>query len=90
MSGSLTDDIQNVREMQEYSLGIVRPSVKDFLGNELNIGDNVACIELDYKNLVKGEVVKLTPTAVRVKWQHWGKDKITLRYSNQVIKILVV
>lgn len=64
--------------------------MKDFIGNELKVGDKVACIELGYKNLVKGEVVKLTPTAVRVKWQHWGKDKITLRYSNQIIKILGV
>lgn len=61
--------------------------MKDFLGNQLNIGDKVVCIELNYKNLVRGEVIKITPQAMRVKWHRDTREGITLRYSDQVIKI---
>lgn len=59
----------------------------DFLGNDIQVGDKVACIELGYKNLMFGEVVKLTPKAMRVKYKKWGQEETVLRYSDQVIKI---
>lgn len=61
--------------------------MKDFLGNQLNVGDKVVCIELNYKNLVRGEVTKITPQAMRVKWHRGTREEITLRYSDQVVKI---
>lgn len=61
--------------------------MKDFLGNELKVGDEVACIQLGYKNLVRGTVVKLTPQAMRVNWGGKPWQEATLRYSDQVIKI---
>ncbi len=61
--------------------------MKDFLGNELNVGDKVVCIELNYKNLVKGEIVKITPKAMKVLWRRGSREETTLRFSDQVIKI---
>jgi len=35
--------------------------MKDFAGNEINIGDIVAATESHYNCLIKGKVVKITP-----------------------------
>ncbi len=36
----------------------------DFLGNELNVGDEVIYVEAGYRNFAKGKIVKITPKTV--------------------------
>jgi hypothetical protein len=59
--------------------------MKDFLGNQVNVGDKIVCIELGYKNLVHGEIVKITPKAMRVKYMIGGREQIVLRYVDQIV-----
>jgi len=64
-------------------------SHKDFFGTELKIGDTVAIMRPQYRDLVKGEVIAFTPQKVRVKYQvHWAKDQYdeTLTYPCDVVK----
>lgn len=61
--------------------------MRDFLGNELNVGDKVVCIELDYKNLKKATITKITPKTIFVEYSKWGKMQEVKRYSDQVVKI---
>lgn len=41
--------------------------MKDFLGNELKVGDSVVAVELAYRNLLKCTVVALTAQKVRLR-----------------------
>lgn len=61
--------------------------MKDFIGNEVHVGDKVVCIEKDYKNLIPGEIVKLTPKAMKVKYGEGWREDVVLRYPDQVVKI---
>lgn len=61
--------------------------MKDFLGNELNVGDEVVCIELNYKNLKRATVVRITPKTIFVTYNKWGLATEVKRYSDQVVKI---
>ena len=40
--------------------------MKDFLGNELQVGDNVVFVQLGYRNLLKGVVSKITPKTILI------------------------
>lgn len=40
--------------------------MKDFFGQELNIGDKVAVTPKDYRGLVEATIISLTPKNVRV------------------------
>lgn len=66
--------------------------MKDFLGRELKVGDEVVCIEKGYNNLLRGEIVKITPKTLQVKYTRksfMGIDKVeeVKRFSDQVVKI---
>lgn len=39
---------------------------KDFVGNELKVGDNVAFIHRHYRELRKGIILKLSPTQATI------------------------
>ena len=39
----------------------------DFFGNELNIGDKVICMVLDYRSLAEAEVLKITDKKVKLR-----------------------
>lgn len=40
----------------------------DFLGNELNIGDEVVFCEPSYRNLIRGSIVRVTDKLVIVEY----------------------
>jgi len=39
---------------------------KDFLGNDIHVGDKVAFMQLKYRNLITGTVVKITPKTLLI------------------------
>jgi len=44
--------------------------MKDYLGNEIEIGDNVVAIMPDYRMFVKGVVYQFTPQKVRIEYYY--------------------
>ena len=65
--------------------------MKDFCGKECQIGDTVVFNEPYYKGLVKGEIVKFTPTGVRIKYHLHGNpeyyERDTYVYEGQFVKV---
>ena len=60
---------------------------KDYLKNEIGIGDEVIFCELNYRELTEGIVIKITPQKVRIKYTNtFGNEKECLQFHNQVIK----
>lgn len=51
--------------------------MKDFFGNELKAGDEVAFCEPGYRNLVIGKILNFTPEKVRVKYVTVSKYETT-------------
>ena len=50
--------------------------MKDFLGNELAIGDSVVVIAPKYRHFVLARVIKFTPTSARVSFMNdWNYAK---------------
>ena len=62
--------------------------MKDFLGKELEVGDRVVFMEINYRNLLVGCVENLTPKKVRLQFQERGRLKTCLQDPKQVVKIL--
>lgn len=63
--------------------------MKDFMGFELNVDDWVAAIRPNYRELVLGKVVAITPKKVRVEYRlHYGSSTDTHLYdSSTVVKL---
>ncbi len=61
--------------------------MKDFIGQEVAVGDTVICIEKGYNNLVKAKVTKITPQNIKVKYPKWNSDYEVLRSRIQFIKV---
>lgn len=65
--------------------------MKDFLGNELKVGDTIIFIEPNYRNFQKGKIFKITEKTVFINWQNpqYGIDSgDTLKqYGYQVVKV---
>lgn len=64
--------------------------MKDFLGNDLEIGDEVVFMFLTYRSLGKGRIVKFTPKTILIEHQHPNLSNYTTKtkqFPNQVIKI---
>lgn len=60
----------------------------DFLGNEIEVGDQVVFMQLKYRNLMKGEVVKITDQKVKIKHEPTNTFRThTMQDFNQVVKI---
>jgi hypothetical protein len=69
----------------------------DFLGNELNVGDEVVYLDTKYKELHKGIIIKLSDTQATIRdtrydvndiwYDSMGRGK-TCRYYNCIIKII--
>ena len=56
--------------------------MRDFLGIEIKEGDYVAAIRPNYRELVLGRIVALTPKKVRVEYKlHYGTSLDTHLYS---------
>lgn len=65
--------------------------MKDFLDQELAIGDAVIINDKRYSNIALAKIVKFTPTMMRAEVydHHWGKGwsgETVLCHSGQVIK----
>lgn len=64
--------------------------MKDCVGQELHIGDHVAASDMNYADLLIGEVIGFTPMKVRIKYKRssydYGVIKETLKESYQIIK----
>lgn len=61
--------------------------MKDFVGNELHVGQEVALCLPYYKHLVKGWVIKIGPQMVTCGYKRNGYDEYTPRYPNQVMAL---
>lgn len=59
--------------------------MNDFLGNELNVGDTVAFMQIGYRQLKRGEIVKLNEKKATIKPER-GNDN-TYQFYSQIIKI---
>lgn len=59
--------------------------MKDFVGNEVKVGDTVICLEKGYNNLIKAKVVKITPQAIKVTWPGMYNERNVLRKRNQFV-----
>jgi hypothetical protein len=63
---------------------------KDYLGNEINVGDPVVMTEINYRNFIKGTITKLTEKTVWIEHRRGGGcsgNEVTKQKHNQVIKL---
>ena len=66
--------------------------MKDFLGQEVNVGDKVITTAKNYRSLVKGEVISLAPKSALVEYLNtWnygdpGRVENYRVFGNQFIK----
>lgn len=58
----------------------------DFLGKELNIGDNVVFVQINYRNLLKGTIKTMAPKSVLISHGYENNSETRQRYE-QIIKI---
>ena len=66
-----------------------KDSLPDIFGNEVFVGDTVACIVPYYSNLTKCTVKKVTPKSFTVEYTNSeGRVKSTNRYNRNVVKRL--
>ena len=63
---------------------------EDFVGNKLSVGDEVIYMQLGYRNLVKGVIVKLTDKMCFIKQgkRNIGSEKEIKQFHDQVIKVI--
>ena len=60
----------------------------DFLGNELNLHDEVVFIQLGYRNLLRGKIIKMTDKTCTIEHEPTNTGKTTTKQVyNQLIKI---
>jgi len=65
--------------------------MKDFLGNKLSVGDKVVFMQLNYRNLMKGTISKISESGKTVYIKHEKTNVCsteTKQPINQVIKII--
>lgn len=67
--------------------------LKDYFGNELNIGDEVAFMRVNYRSLMKGTIISMAEKTVllsheeiRIRKTRRTKKTKTRQYADQVIK----
>lgn len=62
--------------------------MKDFIGQELEIGDYVALMQPNYRNMVLGKVEKFNPKMIKVSYTGYNKYESTYScYSQDVVKL---
>ena len=60
----------------------------DYLGKEINVGDNVVFVQLRYRNFMKGTIKKITPHTVLIEHEKTNVSSTeTKQHPSQVIKI---
>lgn len=69
---------------------IKEAKMKDFLGNELFVGDEVVFMDVKCKTMKKGIIYKISEKKVTINYKlKMGKIYKTWRYGEQVVKIPV-
>ena len=58
---------------------------KDFFGNEINIGNEVAFMQTKYRNLLKGKVVKITEHTVLIEHKPTNTLKTETRQEHSQV-----
>lgn len=58
--------------------------MKDFLGQKLEIGDDVVFMQINYRTLKMGKIIKFTPKMVEIDYD--GREQIK-QLPTQVVKI---
>lgn len=62
--------------------------MKDFLGNELFVGDEIVFVQLSYRNLLKGIIKEITPKTILISHAETNTCGIeTKQFPDQVVKI---
>jgi hypothetical protein len=62
--------------------------MKDFLGNELKIGDEVVFVQLHYRNLLRGTIKNMTAKTILISHKATNNYQMETKQSpDQVIKI---
>lgn len=61
--------------------------MKDFVGREVKVGDQVVCLEKGYNNLTRATVTKITPQKIKVKYARYDGDREVMRTPDQFIKV---
>lgn len=59
----------------------------DFLGQEVNVGDSVIFIEVNYGNFMKGKVKTLSPQLAIIDTSSNGSRQETRQRYNQIINL---
>lgn len=60
--------------------------MKDIFGNELQVGDTVATMVKDYRELEVAKIIAFTPKQVRVEYMWQGRAKTYLTPSENLVK----
>ena len=60
-------------------------TAKDFIGNELAVGDEIVFMTISYRDLRKGKIIKITPKMVII---DYGCRKTIKQNHDQVVKII--
>lgn len=61
--------------------------MKDFNENNLKIGDVVAFLEANYRDLKKGTIINFTEKMIVIEWNNKGKKEICRRAPDYVALI---
>ena len=60
----------------------------DFLGNELNIGDEVVFMQLSYRSLMRGKITRISDTKVKIEHERLGNGRTEcMQLQKQVVKV---
>jgi len=60
-------------------------TVKDFLGNKIKVGDEVVFMQINYRDLRRGEITKISPQTLLVLQE--GCRNPCRQFHKQVVKI---
>ncbi len=83
LEGYCDEAFDNIATLFERTI-MIKDRKKDFLGKELKVGDEVVCIELDYRNLIKCKIISLTPKMANVRAEEGYEFK---QFHEQMIKV---
>jgi hypothetical protein len=65
--------------------------MNDFFGQPLVVGDEVAFMDPDYRNMITGKIISFAPKSMLIEWvkvysERWSVVKTFRATQNQVIK----
>jgi uncharacterized Zn ribbon protein len=65
-------------------------TMKDFVGNELAVGDEVILVKPRYREFVKGNILKMTAQTVFLEYMHQNYRCEVKQDPSQLIKVVKV